>query len=60
LPVVLYGCETWYLTLREEHRLGVYEKRLLRRAFILKTDEVILGRRKLHSEELQGGVGRGM
>jgi hypothetical protein len=30
LPVVLYGCETWSLTLREEHRLGVFENRVLR------------------------------
>jgi hypothetical protein len=33
LPVVLYGCETWSLTLREEHRLRVVEKRVLRRIF---------------------------
>jgi hypothetical protein len=33
LPVVLYGCETWSLTLREEHRLRVFEKRVLRRIF---------------------------
>jgi hypothetical protein len=33
LPVVLYGCETWALTLREEHRLRVFEKRVLRRIF---------------------------
>jgi len=31
LPVVLYGCETWLLTLREDHRLRVYENRVLRR-----------------------------
>jgi hypothetical protein len=40
LPVVLYGCETWLLTLREEHRLRVFEKRLLRRIFGPKKDEV--------------------
>jgi hypothetical protein len=40
LLVVLYGCETWSLTLREEHRLGVLENRLLRRAFGPKRDEV--------------------
>jgi hypothetical protein len=40
LPVVLYGCETWSLTLREEHRLGVFEDRVLRRIFGLKRDEV--------------------
>jgi hypothetical protein len=33
LPVVLYGCETWSLTLREEHRLMVFENRMLRRIF---------------------------
>jgi hypothetical protein len=40
LPVVLYGCETWSLTLREEHRLRVFENRVLRRIFGLKRDEV--------------------
>jgi hypothetical protein len=44
-PVALYGCESWSLTLREEHRL-----RVLRR--ILKRDEAIRGWRKLHNEEL--------
>jgi hypothetical protein len=36
LPVVLYGCETWSLTLREEHRLKVFENRVLRRKFGLR------------------------
>ena len=40
LPVVLYGCETWSLTLREEHRLRVFEYRVLRRIFGPKRDEV--------------------
>jgi len=40
LPVVLYGCETWSLTLREERRLWVFEKRVLRRIFGSKRDEV--------------------
>jgi hypothetical protein len=40
LPVVLYGCETWSLTLREEHRLGVFENIVLRRIFGPKRDEV--------------------
>jgi len=40
LPVVLYGCETWSLTLREERRLWVYENRLLKRIFRPKRDEV--------------------
>ena len=38
LPVVLYGCETWYLTLREEYRLRVFENRILRRIFGPKRD----------------------
>jgi hypothetical protein len=40
LPVVLYGCETWSLTLREEHTLGVFENRVLRRIFRPRRDEV--------------------
>jgi hypothetical protein len=40
-PVVLYGCETWSVTLREEHRLRVFENRVLRRIFGPKRDEVI-------------------
>jgi hypothetical protein len=40
LPVVWYGCETWSLTLREEHRLGMFENRVLRRIFGPKRDEV--------------------
>jgi len=53
LPVVLYGCETWSLTLREEHRLRVFEKRLLSIVFEPKRDEVIGEWRKLHNEELR-------
>jgi hypothetical protein len=41
LPAVLYGCETWTLTLREEHRLRVFENRVLRRIFGPKRDEVM-------------------
>jgi hypothetical protein len=41
LPVVLYGCETWFLTLREEHKLKVFENKVLRRIFG--------GWRKLHN-----------
>jgi hypothetical protein len=52
LPVVLYGCETWSLTLREKHRLRVFENRVLRRIFGPKRDEVTGEWRKLHSEEL--------
>jgi hypothetical protein len=40
LPVVLYGCGTWSLTLREEHRLRVFENKVLRRIFGPKRDEV--------------------
>jgi hypothetical protein len=50
LPVVLYGCETWSLTLREEHRLRVFENRVLSRIFGRKRDEVMGGWRKLHNE----------
>jgi hypothetical protein len=52
LPVVLYGCETWFLTLREEHRLRVLENRVLRRIFGPKRNEVTREWRKLHNEEL--------
>jgi hypothetical protein len=48
LPVVLHGCETWFLTLREKHRLRVFEKKVLRRIFVPKRDECW---RKLHNEE---------
>jgi hypothetical protein len=40
LPVVLYGCETWSLTLREEHRLRAFENKVLRRIYEPKRDEV--------------------
>jgi hypothetical protein len=52
LPVVLYGCETWSLTLREGHRLRVFEIRVLRRIFGPKKDEATGVWRKLHNEEL--------
>ena len=52
LPVVLYGCETWSLTLRDERRLRVFENRVLRRVFGPKRDEVTGEWRKLHNEEL--------
>jgi hypothetical protein len=51
-PIVLYGCETWSLTLWEEHRLTVFENRMLRRMFGQKRGEVIGGCRKLHNEKL--------
>jgi hypothetical protein len=47
LPVVLYGCETWSLTLREEHRLRVFENRVLRGIFGPKRDEVRRGMEKV-------------
>jgi hypothetical protein len=50
LPVVLYGCEAWSLTLREERRLKVFENRVLRRIFGPKRDEVTRERRKLRNE----------
>ena len=52
LPVVLYGCETWSLTLREGCRLRVFENRVLRRIFGPRRDEVTWELRKLHNEEL--------
>jgi hypothetical protein len=52
LPAVLYGCETWSLTLREEHRLRIFENRVLRRIFGPKREEDGSWR-KLHSDELR-------
>jgi len=52
LPVVLYGCETWSLTLREERRLRVFENKVLRRIFGRRRDEVTGAWRRLHNEEL--------
>jgi len=52
LPLVLYGCETWSLTLREERRLRVFENRVLRRIFGPRGDEVTGEWRRLHNEEL--------
>jgi len=52
LPFVLYGCETWSLTLREERKLRVFENRVLKRIFGPKRDEVTGEWRKLHNEEL--------
>jgi hypothetical protein len=54
LPVVLYGCETWCVMLREEYRLRVFENRVLRTIFGPRRDEVTGGWRKLHNEELHG------
>jgi hypothetical protein len=52
LPVLLYGCETWSLALREQHRLRVIENRVLRRISGLKRDEMTGRWRKQHNEEL--------
>jgi hypothetical protein len=52
LPVVMYGCETWSLTLRDERRLRVFENRVLRKVFGPKRDEVTGEWRKLDNEEL--------
>jgi len=52
LPVVLYGCETWSLTLCDEHRLRVFENSVLRGIFGPKKDEITGKWRKLHNEEL--------
>ena len=52
LPVVLYGCETWSLTLREERKLRVFDNIVLRRIFGPRRDEVTAEWRRLHNEEL--------
>jgi hypothetical protein len=52
LPAVLYEHETWSLTLKEKHRLRLFENRVLRRIFGPKKDEMTGGWRKLHNEEL--------
>jgi hypothetical protein len=52
LPVVLYGCESWSLTLKEEHRLRVFENKVLRSIFGAKRDEETGGWRKLHKDNL--------
>jgi hypothetical protein len=54
LSVVLYGCETWTLTLREERKLRVFENMVLRRIFGPRRDEVTGEWRRLHNEELNG------
>ena len=51
LPVVLYGCETWSLTLREERRLRVFDNRVLKRTFGPRRDEIPVEWRKLYNEE---------
>ena len=58
LPVVLYGCETWSLTMREEHRLRVFENGVLRGIFGTKRDVITGEWRKLHNEALNGVLRR--
>jgi hypothetical protein len=52
LPTVLCGNETWSLTLRDEHRLRVFENRVLRKIFGPRRDDATGDWRKLHNEEL--------
>jgi hypothetical protein len=52
LPFVLYGCETWSVTLRDKHRVRVFENRVLRRIFGPKRDAVTGKCRKLHNQKL--------
>ena len=51
LPVVMYGSETWSLTLKEEHRLMVFENKVLRKIFGAKRDDIAGEWRKLHNAE---------
>jgi hypothetical protein len=50
--ILFYGCETCSLTLREVHRLRIFENRVVKRIFGPKSDEMVKGWRKLHNEEL--------
>jgi hypothetical protein len=52
LPVVLYGCETWSLTLKEEYRLKVFKNRVKRKIFGPKRDKVAEECKRLYNEEL--------
>ena len=52
LPPALYGCETWFLTLRKEHRLGVFEKTVLSKICGPMLEEATADRSVLHNEEL--------
>jgi hypothetical protein len=51
LPFVLYDCESWSVTQKEEHRLRMFENRVLRRVFGLKREDMVVGWRRLHNEE---------
>jgi hypothetical protein len=55
---VLYGCETWILTLREEHRLRIFENAALRNIYLHKTKKITWDWRKLYSAELRNEMGR--
>ena len=57
MPVVLYGCETWSLTLREEHKLRAFENRVLRGIFGARRDGVTGEWRRLRNRELNEAVG---
>ena len=52
LPVLLYGCETWSLTLTEEHRLRMFENKVLRKMFGATKEEITGEWRMLHNAEL--------
>jgi hypothetical protein len=52
LPVVLYGCEAWSLTMREEHWLRVFDNSVIRRIFRFESEKVIGKWRRLQNEEL--------
>ena len=58
LPVILYGCETWTLSLREEKRLQVYENEVLRKIFGPKRDDQTGEWRRLHNGELHDLYGK--
>jgi len=54
LPVILYGCESWSMILADEHKLRVFENKVLRKIYRKKRDEMTGEWRRLHNEELHG------
>jgi len=54
LPVILYGCESWSTTLADEHKLRVFENKILRKIYGPKRDEMTGEWRRLHNDELYG------
>ena len=54
MPVIVYGCESWSTTLANEHKLRVFENKVLRKIYGPKRDEITGEWRRLHNEELQG------